>query len=63
MNYHLFNRQELLQKAKDRYHNGGCKGNSAEYYIENKVRENAKNKCRNLSEEEKEVQGEYRKNS
>ena len=25
MSYYLFNRQELLQKLKDRYHNGGGK--------------------------------------
>ena len=36
MSYHWFNRQELLQKAKNRYHNGGGKGRAAEYYIDNK---------------------------
>ena len=35
MSYY-FNRQELWQKAKYRYHNGGREENSAEYYIENK---------------------------
>ena len=36
MSYYWFNRQELLQKAKDRYHNGGGKDIAAEYYIANK---------------------------
>ena len=27
MSYYLFNRQELLQKLKDRYYNGGGKKN------------------------------------
>ena len=36
MSYHWFNRQELLQKAKNRYHNCGGKGRAAEYYIDNK---------------------------
>ena len=33
MSYYWFNRKELLQKAKDRYHNGGGKEKSAEYYL------------------------------
>ena len=36
MNYHIFNRQELLQKAKDIYHNCGVEEKAAKYYIENK---------------------------
>ena len=32
----FFNRQELLQKAKDRYHNCGGKEKSAKYYLENR---------------------------
>ena len=41
---YFFNRQELWQKAKDRYHNGGGKEKAAKYYIEHKevLRENAK---------------------
>ena len=31
----LVKRQELLQKAKDRYHNCGDKEKAAEYYFEN----------------------------
>ena len=34
MSYYWFNRQELLQKAKDRYHNCGDKEKAAEYYPE-----------------------------
>ena len=45
-----FNRKELLKKAKDSYHNCGCKEKAIKYNIENKevVKENAKNKYRNL---------------
>ena len=32
MSYYWFNRQEILQKAKERY----CKENAAEYYAQNK---------------------------
>ena len=43
MSYYYFNRQQLLQKAKDKY-NGGDKEEAAEYYIKCKegLRENAK---------------------
>ena len=63
MSYYWFNRQKLLQKAKDRYHNSGGKEKSAEYYIENKevLKEKANNKYRNFSEEEKEAKREYGK--
>ena len=55
MSYYHFNRQELLEKAKDRYHNRGSKKEAAENYIANKdvLKEKAKNKYRNQSEEEK----------
>ena len=63
MSHYWFNRQELLQKANDKYHNSSCKEKDAEYHIENKeiLKENVKNKYKNLSEEEKEVKGEYGK--
>ena len=35
MSYYWFNRQELLQKAKEKYDNGG-KENAAKYYRDNK---------------------------
>ena len=54
MSYYWFNKQELLQKAKNRYHNCGNKEKAAEYYIENKfVLKEKANKYSNLSEEEK----------
>ena len=53
MSYYYFNRKNLLQKAKDKYHNFGGK--------EKVLKENAKNKNRNLSEEEKETKKEYGK--
>ena len=36
MSYFWFNRQELLQKAKDKYHNCGGEEKAAEYYLQNK---------------------------
>ena len=43
MIYYWFNRQELLQKAKNRYYNCVGKEEAAEYYISNKdiLKENA----------------------
>ena len=63
MSYYYFNRKNLLQKAKDKYHNFGGKEKAAKYYIRNKevLKENAKNKYRNLSEEEKKTKKEYGK--
>ena len=50
--------------AKGRYHYDGGKEIAAEYFIANKgfLRENAKTKYRKLSEEKKEVKGEYENN-
>ena len=58
MNYHWFNRQELLQKAKEKYDSGG------KYYKDNKdvIKEKANNKYKNLIEEEKEAKRQYSKN-
>ena len=57
MSCHFINKQELLQKAEDRYYKGedNVKDKAAEFYIINKevLKENAKNKYRNLSEEKK----------
>ena len=60
MSYYWFNRQELPQNTKGKYHNGGGKEEAAEYYIANKdvLKEKARNKYRNLSEEEKEAKRE-----
>ena len=51
MSYYQFNKQEILEKAKERY----SKEKAAEYYLQNKeaLKEKARNRCKNLSEEEK----------
>ena len=51
MSYYWFNRQEILQKAKERY----SKGKAAEYYLKNKeaIKEKWKERCKNLSQQEK----------
>ena len=36
MSYYCFNREELLQKTKDKYHNCCDKEKAAEYYVTNK---------------------------
>ena len=43
--YYQLNKDKLLEKAKNRYHNGGTKEKTAEYYKDNKevLKENAKN--------------------
>ena len=59
MSYYQLNRQEILQKAKER----DCKEKAAEYYLKNKEvkKGNARNCYRNLSEEEKNKIKEYQK--
>ena len=58
MSYYLFNRQEILQKAKERY----SKEKAAEYYLQNKeVIKKGRNRYKNLSEEEKSKIKEYQK--
>ena len=51
MSYYWFIRQEILQKAKERY----SKEKPAEYYKQNKeaIKEKPINRYKNLSEEEK----------
>ena len=51
MNYYWFNRQEILQKAKERY----SKEKAAEYYLKNKeaIKEKARDRYKNLLEEKK----------
>ena len=57
MSHYWFNRQELLQKAKEQYHYCSGKEKAAEYYLKNKdeIKEEASSNYRNLSEEEKEA--------
>ena len=51
MSYYWFNRQEILQKAKEKY----SKEKAAEYYWKNKetIKENSRDHYKNLSQEEK----------
>ena len=59
MSYYQLNRQEILQKAKERY----SKEKAAEYYLQNKeaIKERARDRYRKLSEEEKNKIKEYQK--
>ena len=59
MNYYWFNRQEILQKAKEQQ----SKEKSAEYYKQNKeaTKEKSKECYKNLSAEEKDKIKEYQK--
>ena len=59
MSYHWFNRQEILQKAKERY----SKEKAAEYYLQNKeaIKEKSRECYKNLSEEEKNKIKQYQK--
>ena len=55
-----FNRQEILQKAKERY----SKEKAAEYYLKNKeaIKEKLREHYKNLSQEEKDrIKGHQRK--
>ena len=51
MSYYWFNRQEILQKAKERY----FKEKAAEYYAQNKkaIKEKSTQRYKSLSQEEK----------
>ena len=51
MSYYQFNRQEILQKAKERC----SKEKAAEYYLQNKevIKEKSRNQYKKLSQEEK----------
>ena len=59
MSYYQLNRQEILQKAKERY----SKEKAAEYYLKNKeaIKEKARDRYKNLSEEEKNKIKDYQK--
>ena len=63
ISYSWSNRQELLQKAKEKYENGG-KEKAAKYYQDNTyvIKEKANMKYKNLTEEEKEAKRQYSKN-
>ena len=57
----LLDRDKLLEKAKDWYHNGDGKEKAAKYFQHNQevLREKPRNQYRNLSKEENEVKREY----
>ena len=59
MSYYWFNRQETLQKAKEKY----SKEKAAEYYLRNKeaIKEKSRDRYKNLSQEEKDKIIEYQK--
>ena len=59
MSYYWCNRQEILQKSKERY----SKEKAAEYYQQNKevIKEKSRNRYKNMSEEEKNKIKEYKK--
>ena len=63
MSYYWFNKNELLEKVEEKYHNCGSKEKAAEYYQANikAIKEKAKNKYNNFSEEEKEKKRQYYK--
>ena len=55
MSYYWFNKQELLKKAKEKYHNNGGKEKAVKYCLDNKdiLTGKAENVYRKLSEGEK----------
>ena len=59
MSYYQFDRQEILQKGKERY----SREKGDEYYLKNKkvIKEKARNRYRNLPEEEKNKIKDYQK--
>ena len=61
MGHYWFNRQELLKKGKEKYDNKGGKERAAKYYKDNKdvLKEKARNKNKNLTEEEKGLKRQY----
>ena len=57
MSYYWVNRQEILQKAKERY----SKEKAAEYYLQNKeaMKEKSRERCKSLSQDKKDKIKEY----
>ena len=57
MNYCWFNREEILQKAKERY----SKEKAVEYYLRNKeaIKGKSRERYKNLSQEEKDNKKEH----
>ena len=61
ISYCQLNRNKLLGKATDRYHNGGGKEKAAKYYEDNKevLKKKSRNQYRDLSEEESKEKRKY----
>ena len=59
MSYYWFNRQEILQKVKERY----SKEKAAEYYLKKKkaIKEKSREHYKNLSQEEKDKIKKYQR--
>ena len=59
MSYQWFNRQEILQKAKERHSNEKV----VEYYLQNKevIKEKSRERYKNLSQEEKDKIKKYQR--
>ena len=59
MNYYWFNRQEILQRAKEKY----SKEKAPEYYKQNKeaIKEKSRERYKNLSQEKKDKIKEYQR--
>ena len=59
ISYYWFNRQKILQKAKEKY----SKEKVAEYYAQNKeaIKEKSRERYKNLSQEQKDKIKEYQK--
>ena len=59
ISYYWFNRQEILQKAKEKF----SKEKAANYYAQNKeaIREKSRERYKNLSQEEKDKIKEYQR--
>ena len=63
MSYYWFNRQELLQKGKEKYDNGGKEKADKCYQAKKDViKQKSNGKYKNLTEKEKEAKGQYSKN-
>ena len=64
MSYYQLNKGRLVEKANDRYRNGGGKEKAAEYYPNNReaLKESTRNKYSSLPEEEKEAKRLYGRN-
>ena len=59
MSYYCFNREEVLQKAKERY----SKEKAAKYYLQNKeaIKEKSRERYKNLSKKEQDKIKEYQR--